>query len=109
MAPAVSSPREAQFRQARRMVFAGVGVAAVTTLVYLFVLSDEGDRLVNPFSVLLVAAQVASLLGGLAGNRRLIGAGATLLSLLGLLGLASIGLPLLLGAGLLWAAVALLR
>ena len=109
MAPAVSSPREAHLRQARRLAIAGVAVAALTTAVYLALLSNEGDRLVNPYSVAIVAASAVALAGGLAGNRRLVGAGATFLSLLGLFALASIGLGLLLAAGLLWAAVVLLR
>jgi hypothetical protein len=109
MAPAVSSPREAQFRTARRLTFGGVGVAAVTTVVYLVILNHEGDALLNVFSVLMVMAQVVALLGGLAGNRRAVAVGATILSMLGLLGLASIGLPLLLAAGLLWGTVAILH
>jgi hypothetical protein len=109
MAPAVSSPREAHLRQARRIGLAGVGVAAATTVVYLVILNHEGDPLVNVFSVMLVMAEVVATIGALTGNRRAISVGATILSMLGLLGLASIGIPLLLGAGLLWATVAILR
>ncbi len=109
MAPAVSSPREAAFRTARRLALGGVGVAAATTVLYLILLNREGDALLNAFSVLMVMAQVVALIGGLTGNRRAIAVGATILTMLGLLGLASIGIPLLLAAGLLWATVAILR
>jgi hypothetical protein len=109
MASPVGSPREAALRQARRLGLGGVGVAAATTVLYLILLAHQGDALVNVFSVLLVMAQVVAVLGALAGNRRAMGVGATLLTLLGLLGLASIGIPLLLAAGLLWAAVASMR
>ncbi|HEY3239961.1 MAG TPA: hypothetical protein VGL92_10385 [Acidimicrobiia bacterium] len=105
----VSSPREAALRQARRLAFGGVAVAAATTVLYLILLANEGDALLNVFSVLLVMAEVVAVLGALAGNRRAIAVGATILSMLGLLGLASIGIPLLLAAGLLWATVAVLR
>lgn len=108
MASPVGSPRDATLRQARRLGLGGVAVAAATTVLYLILLAHEGDPLLNVFSVLLVMAQVAGL-GALGGNRRAIAVGATILSLLGLLGLASIGIPLLLAAGLLWATVALLR
>ena len=54
-------------------------------------------------------AQVVAAIGALGGNRRAVAVGATLLSMLGLLGLASVGIPLLLAAGLLWATVAILR
>ncbi|MGH9282965.1 MAG: hypothetical protein ACRD0S_08505, partial [Acidimicrobiales bacterium] len=90
MAPAVSSPREAHLRQARNIGLAGVGVAAATTVVYLVILNHEGDPLVNVFSVLLVMAEVVATIGALTGNRRALSVGATILSMLGLLGLASI-------------------
>lgn len=109
MASPVGSPREAVLRQARRLGLGGVGVAAATTVLYLILLAHEGDALVNVFSVLLVMALVVAVLGALGGNRRAIAVGATILSMLGLLGLASIGIPLLLAAGLLWATVAVLR
>ena len=109
MASPVDSPREAALRQARRLGLAGVGVAAATTVLYLIVLAREGDAVLNVYSGVLVTAQVVAGFGALAGNRTVITAGATLLTLLGLLGLASIGIPLLIAAGLLWATVALLR
>ncbi|MGH8993969.1 MAG: hypothetical protein ACRDZ7_20860, partial [Acidimicrobiia bacterium] len=109
MAPAVSSPRDAAVRQARRLGLGGVGVAAVITVIYVVILANEGDALVNIYSAFLVAAEVLAGAGALTARRPLLAVGATLLSLLGLLGLASIGLPLLFAAGLLWAAVALLR
>ncbi len=91
------------------MALAGVGLAAATTVVYLILLHHEGDPLVNVFSVLLVTAQVAAAIGATAGNRRAVVVGATMLTILGVLGLFSIGIPLLVGAGLLWATVAMLR
>ncbi len=109
MASPVGSPREAALRQARRLGLAGVAVAAATTVLYLIVLAREGDALVNVYSVVLVTAQVVAGFGAVSGNRILITVGATLLTLLGVLGLASIGIPLLIAAGLLWATVALLR
>jgi hypothetical protein len=109
MASPVGSPREASLRQARRIGLSGVGVAAATTVLYLVILNHEGDALINVFSVLLVMAQVVAAIGALGGNRRAVAVGAILLSMLGLLGLASVGIPLLLAAGLLWATVAILR
>ncbi len=109
MTSPVSSPGAAHHRQVRRLGLAGVGLAAATTVVYLIILNHEGDPLVNVFSVLLVMAELVATIGALTGNRRAISVGATILTILGLLGLASIGIPLLLGAGLLWASVAIRR
>jgi hypothetical protein len=109
MASPVSSPGAAHLRQIRRLGLAGVALAAATTVVYLIILNHQGDPLVNVFSVLLVMAEVVAAIGAVTGNRRAISVGATILTLLGLLGLASIGIPLLLGAGLLWATVAIRR
>jgi hypothetical protein len=109
MASPVGSPRDAVLRQARRLAFAGVGVSAATSVLYLALLAHEGDALVNIYSSLLFSAQVVAVFGALAGNAGATGVAATLLTLLGVLALASIGIPLLLASGLLWAAVATMR
>jgi hypothetical protein len=79
-------------------------LAVATTVVYLAILHSEGDSLLNSYSVLLLAAGSIAAAGVVAASRPVLSVGAASLGLLGLLGLASIGLPLVVAAGLLFAA-----
>ncbi len=91
-------------RRVPGLAIAGLTLAAADTLVYLAVLANEGDRLLNPYSVMLLVALVVAATGVVALNPKGVTAGAVILALLGVLGIFSIGLPLLLAAALLWMA-----